>query len=200
MLLNPQLLLEQAQAGSDDSRGQLLASYTDYLNLMPRVQIGRRIQGKVDPADVVQETFLDAHRQFAQFRGTTEAELTSWLRRILAGQMAPVYRKVAGPEARDVKLELQMANDLDQSSAAMDRGFVAATSSPSHRASRREQAVLLAAALDRLSESYREVIILRNLEGHPFAEVASRMGRSEDSVHKLYVRALAELRDAMGGE
>lgn len=81
----------------------------------------------------------------------------------------------------------------------MDRGLVASTSSPSHRAARREQAVLLAEALGKLSEDYREVIILRHLEQLPFAEVAARMHRSEDSVQKLWVRALARLRQSMGG-
>lgn len=81
----------------------------------------------------------------------------------------------------------------------IDRGLVAATSSPSHRASRREQAVLLAAALERLPANYREVIILRNLEGLNFEEVGKRMGRSQASVQKLWMRALAGMRTAMDG-
>lgn len=197
MLLHPQLLLEQAQAGSDESRGQLLASYTDYLTLLARVQIGRRIQGKVDPADVVQETFLDAHRQFKLFRGTTE--LVAWLRRILAGQLALTMRRFLGTKSRDVALERELGVQLDQSSDSMDRDLADSISTPSQRASRREQAVLLVDALAKLPDDYREVIVLRHLEGLPFGEVAERMGRSENSVQKLWVRALASLRRAMGG-
>jgi RNA polymerase sigma-70 factor, ECF subfamily len=77
--------------------------------------------------------------------------------------------------------------------------MVASYSTPSQHASRREQAVLLADALAQLSEDYREVIILRHLEGLPFADVARRMGRSEDSVQKLWVRSLASLRRSMEG-
>jgi RNA polymerase sigma-70 factor (ECF subfamily) len=77
---------------------------------------------------------------------------------------------------------------------------VAPGSSPSGQAARREQAVLLADALDRLPEHYREVIVLRHLEGLPFAEVARRLGRSEDGVQKIWVRALAGLRLALGEE
>lgn len=193
-------LLDQARAGSEAARGELLASYAGYLTLLARVQVGRRLQGKVDPADVVQETFLDAHRQIAGFRGTTEAELTAWLRRILAGQIALVMRRYLGTKGRDVNLERDLALQVDQSSQVMDGGLVAPTSSPSQRASRREQAVLLADALAKLTADYREVIVLRHLEGLPFAEVAGRMGRSEDSVQKLWVRALASLRRAFGGE
>jgi len=77
---------------------------------------------------------------------------------------------------------------------------MASTSTPSLRASRREQALLLASALDKLAENYREVIILRNLEGLSFADVSERMGRTEASVQKLYVRGLAALKSAMGDE
>src|SRR5215217_8070948 len=186
-------LLNRARAGDDVARGELLESYSRYLTLLARVQTGRRIQNKVDPTDIVQETFVEAHRQFPKFRGTSEAELTAWLRTILAGQIALTFRRYLGTKGRDVKLERELAEQIDQSSAAMDRGLVASTSSPSHRASRREQSVLLAEALGKLAEDYREVIILRHLEQLPFADVAARMNRSEDSVQKLWVRALARL-------
>jgi RNA polymerase sigma-70 factor, ECF subfamily len=194
-----QALLERARSGDDAALGRLLESYSNYLMLLARVQIGRRIQGKVDAGDVVQEVFLEAHRQIANFRGTTEAELVAWLRKILAGQLALTLRRYLGTKGRDVNLERELGYQLDQSSQVMDGGFVASTSTPSQHVSRREQAVLLADALDRLPPDYREVIILRHLESLPFAEVASRMGRSEDSVQKLWVRALASLRKSMDG-
>jgi RNA polymerase sigma-70 factor, ECF subfamily len=191
-------LLNQARAGDEAALGKLLESYSRYLTLLSRVQIGRRLQGKVDAGDLVQETFLEAARQIAQFRGTTEAELVVWLRRILAGQLALMLRRYLGTKGRDVKLERELAAQLDQSSAVLDGGLVASYSTPSQHASRREQSVLLADALARLPEDYREVIILRHLEALSFAEVAQRMNRSEDSVQKLWVRALANLRRTLG--
>src|SRR4051794_15781528 len=80
--MDPEELLLLARSGSAAARGQLLELYTHYLTLLARLQIGRRLQGKVDAADLVQETFLRAHRDFAQFRGNTEAELLGWLRGI----------------------------------------------------------------------------------------------------------------------
>lgn len=199
MTLDAQLLLNQARGGNEKALGQLLESYTRYLTLLARVQIGRRLQGKVDPSDVVQETFLEAHRQIANFRGNSEGELVAWLRRILAGQIALTLRRFLGTKGRDLKLERELAAQLDQSSEILDGGLVASNSTPSQHASRREQALLLADALDRLPEDYREVIILRHLEGLSFAEVSQRMERSEDSVQKLWVRALANLRRSLGG-
>jgi RNA polymerase sigma-70 factor (ECF subfamily) len=152
----------------------------------------------VDEADIVQETLMEAHRQIANFRGSSEGELLSWLRRILAGKIALTLRHYMGVEARDINLERELAVQLDQSATAMDVQLAASCSSPSQRASRREQAVLLADALEKLPADYRETIILRNLEGLSFAEVAARMERSEDAVQKLWVRGLAALRQTLG--
>ncbi|MFO0846011.1 MAG: sigma-70 family RNA polymerase sigma factor [Gemmataceae bacterium] len=192
-------LLAQARSGDDDALGRLLERFQAYLTLLARLQVGRRLQGKADPADVVQETFLEAARHFGQFRGQAEAEFTAWLRQILAGRLSHLVRHYYGTQARDVRLERVLGEELDQSSRAIDAALVAGHSTPSQLASRREQAVLLADALDRLPADYREVIILRHLEGLTFPEVAARMARSLDSVEKLWVRALPKLRRALGG-
>jgi RNA polymerase sigma-70 factor (ECF subfamily) len=96
-------------------------------------------------------------------------------------------------------LERGLAAELDQSSRVLDQGLVAPQSSPSQQAARREQAVLLADALERLPEDYREVIILHHMEELSLPEVARRMGRTEHSVEKLWARALARLRRSLGG-
>ncbi len=192
-------LLTLARSGDDASAfGSLLEQYRAYLTLLARVQIGRRLQGKVDPADLVQEAFLEAAGHFAQFRGESEPEFAAWLRQILVTCLAHLVRRYFGTQARDIRLERMLEDELDQSSRAIDRGLIAEQSSPSQRASRREQSVLLADALERLPADYREVIILRHLEGLTFPEVATRMGRSVDSVEKLWVRALPRLRRALG--
>ncbi len=192
-------LLDQARGGDGQALGQLLESYRTYLTLLAQVQIGRRLQGKVDAADVVQDAFLGAYRDFRQFRGTTEKEFLGWLRQILAYVLANLVRYYQGAQRRDVRLERQLTIDLDQSSHALDRGLVADQSSPSQQAARREQAVLLAEALARLPELWRDLLVLRHLEGLTFPEVAQRLGRTVDSVKKQWPRALASLRRVMEG-
>jgi RNA polymerase sigma-70 factor (ECF subfamily) len=118
---DPEQLLRLARAGDGQALGQLLELYRNYLLLLARTEIGRRLQGKVDAADLAQETFLAAHRDFAQFRGTTEAELVSWLRRILAANLVDLIRRYCGARRRDVRLERQLADELDQSSRAIGR-------------------------------------------------------------------------------
>ena len=196
----PEQLLHQAKAGDGPALGRLLELYRAYLGVLARVQIGRRLQGKVDASDVVQEAFLGAYRDFPQFVGTTEKELAGWLRQILANLLANLVRHYQGTQRRDVRLERQLAVELEQSSQALDRGLVAPQSSPSQLAARREQSVLLAEALGRMPEEWRELLILRHLEGLSFPEVAQRLGRSVDSLKKQWPRALAHLRRLLGEE
>jgi RNA polymerase sigma-70 factor (ECF subfamily) len=193
-------LLASVRAGDELALGRLLERYRAYLTLLARLQIGRRLQGKADPADMVQETFLEATRQFVQFRGDSEPELAAWLRQILAGCLGHLVRRYLGTQARDIRLERALEDELGCSSQALGQGLAARQSTPSQRASRREQAVLLADALDLLPADYREVIILRHLEGLTFPQVAARMEKTLDSVEKLWVRALPRLRRALGGE
>jgi len=189
---DPQQLLLQARANDPASLGQLLELCRRYLTLLARVQIGRRLQGKVDASDVVQETFLAAHRDFAHFHATTEKEFAAWLRQILACRLSDLVRRYCGTQGRDVRRERQLADALEDSANALD--LMARQSSPSHQLCRREQAAILADALDRLPPDYSEVLVLRHIEGLRFPEIARRMGRSADSVEKLWVRGLARLR------
>jgi RNA polymerase sigma-70 factor (ECF subfamily) len=197
---DPARLLARARRGGEAAFGELLELYRNYLQLLARAQIGRRLQSKVDPSDLVQETFLAAHRDFDGFRGTTEGELVTWLRQILAARLADLVRRNLKAKARDVRLERRLAQELDTSSQALENGLAKQQLSPSEQAYRREQAVLLADALKTLPSEYEEVIILRHLEGLRFPEIARRLGRSLDSVEKLWVRALARLRRTLGSE
>lgn len=191
-------LLAMARAGDSAALGQLFELYRNYMLLLTRLQFAHRLRGKADASDVVQDAFLDANKRFPQFRGTTEAELVEWLRQILASKLADLARRYLGTRRRDVRLEQEWVDELETSSRAMSKSFAAGHNTPSQRASRREQAVILADSLKTLPDHYAEVIVLRHLEGRSFAEVASRMNRSVDSVEKLWVRALDALRRKLG--
>lgn len=190
-------LLARARAEGPAGLGPLLECYRAYLTILSRVQIGQRLQGKADAADLVQETFLEAHRAFPRFRGHTQPEFTRWLRRILATSLAHLVRRYRGTQGRDILLERRLSDELGRSSAALDAALAARQSTPSQQVERREQAVILANALCRLSEDYREVLVLRHLEGLTFPEIARRMARTVDSAEKLWARALARLRQAL---
>ena len=197
---DPEQLLRLARGGDGTALGLLLEMYRNYLGLLARYQIGRRLQGKVDASDLIQETFLEAHRDFGQFKGSTEPELVSWLRRILATNLANQMAHYRGTQRRDVALERELSAELDRSSRVLDYSLIAKGSSPSQRAARREQGVVLADALGKLPEEYRQVLVLRHLEELSFPEVAQRMGRTVFSVKNLWARALAKLRRSLEGD
>ena len=112
---------------------------------------------------------------------------------ILANQV----RRYLGTKRRDLRLERALSEELDDSSRALDLALIAPQSTPSQQAVQREQAVLLADALEGLPDDYREVIILRQIEGLSFPDVGRRVGRTEDSVKNVWLRALTRLRRAL---
>ena len=97
-------LLARARAGDAAAWSELLEAYRPPLTLLAQVQIGPGLRGKADAADVVQETFLEAHRDLPDFRGTTEAEFAAWLRQILTRNLANLLRRYFGTQARDPRL------------------------------------------------------------------------------------------------
>ena len=145
----PEELLTEAQAGSTAHLGRLLELYRHYLRLLARMQVGQRLQAKVDASDLVQETMLEAHKSFPGFRGSSEAQFVAWLRQIMAAVLCNLVRRYLGTQGRDVRLERDLREHVDRSSLLLARGFADPHSSPSQQAARREQAVLLADALHR---------------------------------------------------
>jgi RNA polymerase sigma-70 factor (ECF subfamily) len=187
-------LVERAKAGDQQAVAELLGLYRNYLLLLARVHIDANLQAKADPSDLVQETCLMAARDLPQFRGETEAEFVAWLRQILASTGAAMVRRYKGTHSRNVARESRFEQQLDRSSTALGRLVTGPDSSPSRIASRREAAVVLADALTRLPEDYREVLVLFHLEGLSLADVAARMKRSVPSVRGLRTRAALKLR------
>lgn len=196
---DPEFLLVLAKAGDSAALGRLLERYRNYVGLLVRLQVGRRLKSKVDVEDLLQEIWLEIHRKITLFRGGSEREFLTWARRLIGSILANQMRHYLGTKRRDLRLERALADDLDHSSRALNQSLVAAQSSPSQQAVRREQAVLLSDALQSLPDDYREVIILRQLEGLSFPDVARRMGRTEDSVKNVWLRALARLRHMLEG-
>jgi RNA polymerase sigma-70 factor (ECF subfamily) len=188
----PDLLLVQARAGDMPALGRLLELYRNYLRVVARALIGHALRVRLDASDLVQETFLKAHGEFRQFLGSTEPELTAWLRQILVRTLANQarhHRREGRNYQRDEPLEVL----LERSSSGVQRALATSLSSPSSLASRREQAVLLADALEKLPPDYREVFLLRNVEHFPFEEIAVRMGRSPGAARMLWTRTLKKL-------
>jgi RNA polymerase sigma-70 factor (ECF subfamily) len=148
---------------------------------------------------LVQQTLLEAHRDFAAFEGNREPELLAWLRRILAHNLfneARRYNAQQRDATREVSLD-QVQAGVEHSSMLLGRCIAAQTPSPSQIAVARESAVHLANAMARLPEDYQTVLLLRVFEELSAEEVAQRMGRSAGAVRMLQVRALTALKEQL---
>jgi len=196
----PEQMLRAARAGRPDALGKLLEYYRPYLRLLAKLQVATRLKKELDASDVVQETFLDAARDFPQFRGLSEPEFLAWLKRLLAANVADAHRRFLGTKKRNVLQESQVLELLDQSSAMLDQRMITRAASPSSSAERREEVVRLAAALERLRPAYHDVILLHHFQGMGFQQVAEQLGRSLDSVKNLWLRALVALKRQLGDE
>ena len=188
---DPEQLLQLARSGSSAALGRLLEMYRNYLALLARLQIGKRLQGKLDPSDLVQETFLEAHKDFAQFKGDTEEALLGWLRRMLLNNLANFRRCYRGTHKRRAGREIDLAAG-DSSRPAVEELLTDALT-PSRCLIAAEEDAQMHQALARLAADDREVIRLRYQEERPFAEIARLMGRSENAVQKLWLRAVERL-------
>ncbi len=189
-------LIQRCRKGERAARDQLFDRYRQYLWLLAQGQLGRHLRAKCDPSDLVQQTLLEAHRDFRHFAGNHEGELLAWMRQILAHNLFNETRRYAAQQrnaAREVSLD-QLRAGLDHSSVVLGRCLAANTETPSQLALQREAAVRLADTLARLPEDYRTVLLLRIFEGLSAEEVAERMNRSAGAVRMLQLRALTALR------
>lgn len=190
-------LLAQAQQGDQQQLGVLLQHYRNYLTILAATQFDARLRRRISPSDIVQEAFLGAYRDFPAFRGRSEHELLAWLRQILIHCLHHAYEAHIRAERRDVRRELSLEgvdHPLHRSAARLQEALAAAGSSPSGQVERHERAVEVANILARLRPDYREVIVLRNLQGLSFDEVARQMGRNTGAARMLWLRAVEKFR------
>jgi RNA polymerase sigma-70 factor (ECF subfamily) len=188
--------LPQARSGSKEALGQLLESCRAYLLMVAEKELDPDLRAKGGASDLVQETFLEAQRDFARFTGATEAELLAWLRRLLLNNLANFTRGYRETQKRAVGREVQVPGGA--SSAEVGQELPGTTPTPSDVVMEREQAEAVRAALGRLPEDYRQVLLLRHQEGLSFEEIALRMGRSANAVQKLWVRAVEQVQQELG--
>ena len=178
------------------AQGARLERFRHYLALLARMQVGERYRAKLDASDLVQQTLLEAHEQWDQFRGSTDAELGAWLRQMLSCNLADAFRAL-GRAKRDVQRERSLDEALDASCSRLEVWLAAVQTSPSAKAVKNEQLFSLAWALDQLPAAQRTAVELHHLHGWTLTQVAGELDRSQSAVAGLLRRGLSKLRELL---
>jgi RNA polymerase sigma-70 factor (ECF subfamily) len=190
------LWLAAARAGSREALGQVLETFRGYLLLVANRELDGELRAKGGASDLVQETFLEAQRDFGRFHGNSEAELRAWLRRLLLNNVANFTRHYRDRAKREVAREVPL--EAGGSSHERGAGLAADTTSPSGQAVAREQAKALEQAMERLPPDYRQVLALRHEEKLTFAQIGEQMQRTANAARMLWLRAVERLQKEMG--
>ena len=184
--------LEAARAGDIQALGQAMEPFRQFLLLVAERELGQDLKAKEGASDLVQETLLEAHQHFGQFAGRSRAELRAWLRRMLLHRVSYTVRRYRRAAKRRLASERSLG--ASGSSPGLADWLAGDSTSPSARAARGEEEAAVLAALDRLPERMRQVIVWRHREDCSFEEIGRRLERSNVAARKLWLRAIEQLR------
>jgi RNA polymerase sigma-70 factor (ECF subfamily) len=173
----------------------VLAHCRAYLLAVANEQLKPDIQAKVGASDLVQDTFLEAQRDFSMFRGRSEAELLAWLRQILLHNLANVSRQYRETDKRQIHREVPLS---EVPAVELLQALAGGDSTPSAHAVRRERDQSLEQAMARLPERLRHVLQWRTYERCSFEEIGRRLGRSAGAARKQWARAVERLQQILG--
>jgi RNA polymerase sigma-70 factor (ECF subfamily) len=196
-------LLRSAAVGDGSARQRLLARHRARLHRMVELRLDRRLRARIDPSDVVQEVLAEADVALGEYLERRPVPFYPWLRQLAWDRLVALHRRHVGAQRRSVTREANADPVGDSTPELIDR-LIDAHSSPSRRVLREELRGRVRAALERLAERDREVLVLRHLEQLSTAETAAELGVTEGAVKLRHLRALDRLRTVLepefGGE
>lgn len=188
--------IQQARGGSRNAIGRLSEECRQYLLKVAYAELNARLRPKLGGSDVVQQTLLEAFRDFDKFHGNDEDQLLAWLRQILVNNMANFERHYFGTAKRELAREVPLDVTLAQDDEAVFAGTI--DLSPERQAIVGEEERRLLDAIEELPPAMRQVIVLHHQQGLSFAEVGVRLERSAEAARKLWVRAVKTLQTRLG--
>jgi RNA polymerase sigma-70 factor (ECF subfamily) len=194
-------LLRRAGAGDPRALAELFARYRGRLRRMVRLRLDRRLQGRIDPSDVLQEAQLEIFRRAAEYAADPRVPPFLWLRLVTGQRLAALHRRHLGAQMRSAGQEVALhRGPIPQAtSLSLAEMLLGRLTSPTQAARRAEVRLLLQEALNGMDPIDREVLTLRHFEELSNAEVAQVLGLSKTAASNRYIRALERLREALAG-
>jgi RNA polymerase sigma-70 factor (ECF subfamily) len=192
-------LIEQAARGDQQALSKLLGRHRQRLRRMVALRLDRRLQGRVDPSDVIQEAYLDVARRLPEYQRNATMPFFLWLRFLTGQRLQQEHRKHLGAEARDAGREISLYCGAlpETSSAALAAHLLGRLTTPSQAAIRAERKIRLQEALNSLDPIDREILALRHFEDLSNGEAAAVLGLDKSAASKRYARALNRITDVL---
>ncbi len=188
-------LLRRAGEGDEEALAKLFDTHRKRLRSMVRLRLDQRLQGRVDPSDVLQEAFIDISDQLAAYLGSPEIPFFLWLRRMTGLRLMRVHRQHLGAAMRDAGREVSLYKGTcpEASSVSMAAELLGRFTTASQAAVRAERNNQIQNVLNGMDEIDREIIALRHFEEQSNAEAAQILGLSKAAARKRYVSAMTRL-------
>jgi RNA polymerase sigma-70 factor (ECF subfamily) len=194
-------LLGRARAGDDAALGRLFDGHRERLCRMVRLRLDRRLSGRVDPDDVVQEAYLDVHRRFGEYEVEYAGRMPVylWFRLVVGQRLVDLHRHHLGAQKRDAGLEVSLHRGPmpSASSASLAAQLLGKLTSASRAAIRAEHRLIVQEALNAMDEVDREVLVLRHFEQMSNDEVAIALGLKRSTASRRYIQALIRLKQVL---
>jgi RNA polymerase sigma-70 factor (ECF subfamily) len=192
-------LLRRAQAGDQEALAELFAHYRNQLRRMVRLRLDRRLYGRIDPSDVLQEAYLEFARRFPEYVPDPAVPFYLWLRALTGQKLVDLHRQHLGAKMRDAGQEVSLYRGAlpQASSVSLANQLLGRLTSPSRAAIRAETQIRVQEALNSMDPMDREVLTLRHFEMLNNDETAQVLGISKKAASKRYIRALERLQDIL---
>jgi len=192
-------LIDRAAAGDSAALAELFGRYRKRLRAMVRLRMDRRLQGRVDPSDVLQEAYLDVAQQLPTYLAKPEMSFYLWLRLTTGQRLMRLHRQHLGAAAREAGREVSLHRGAlpQASSVSLAAQLLGRMTSASKAVERVEIQLQLQAALDGMDQMDREIIALRHFEELSNAEAAQVLGLESSGASKRYIRALKRLQEIL---
>ena len=188
--------LERVAAGDQAALAGVFQQYRPRLRKMVQLRLDRRLQGRVDPSDVLQEAFLDISRRAADYALNPEMPFFLWLRMMTGQKLLEFHRRHLGTQLRDAGREISICQSYPEvNSHLLASQLLGRFSTASQAAMRAEQQTKLEEILNGLEPIDREILTLRHFEELSNTEVAQVLGLSKSAASNRYIRALARLKN-----
>jgi RNA polymerase sigma-70 factor (ECF subfamily) len=194
-------LVRLAEAGDTDAFTQLFQHYRKRLKYMVRLRMDRRLQGRIDPSDVLQEAYVDCTRRLPEYAKNPQMPVFLWLRFLTGQKLVDLHRKHLGAKMRDIAQEVSLYRGAlpQASSVSLAAQLLGRLTSASRAAIRAETQIRVQEALNSMDALDREVLTLRHFEMLTNDEAARVLNLKKTAASNRYIRALKRLKEVVAG-